>query len=203
MYRILVNTPSIFVHRESGFIQIVLNFFLILIGVHRVQGCEKYGLPVPFETFSIHSGWRSASRERYRCGWCDRRSHLGTVHCLAMQDEREYLLNVARLLGNTRNVWKKGFKQYWNVFFGPPPPFAKNLISASTDQHELPENLDWNNSAKSSNLTAPSSSRWTVSSCRNNLIMKFGHFKTNLTEFCWFNVYPFSFTIKDTHKRQR
>ena len=55
----LMNYPRIFVHRNSGFIQIVLNFFLILMDVHRVRGCEAHGLPVPFETFlleSIHTG---------------------------------------------------------------------------------------------------------------------------------------------------
>ena len=39
---ILVNSPCILVHRNSGFIQIVLNFFLILMYVHRVHGCEEY-----------------------------------------------------------------------------------------------------------------------------------------------------------------
>ena len=52
IYCILVNSPSILVHRDAGFLQIVLNFFLILIGVHRVHGCEKHGLPVPCETSS-------------------------------------------------------------------------------------------------------------------------------------------------------
>ena len=46
---------TVFVHRDSGFTQIVLNFFLTLIGVHRVHGCEKYGPPVRFETFSSQS----------------------------------------------------------------------------------------------------------------------------------------------------
>ena len=50
-YIFLVNSPSLFVHRDSGF-KIVLNFFQILIGVHRVHGCEEHGLVVLFETFS-------------------------------------------------------------------------------------------------------------------------------------------------------
>ena len=52
IYCISVNTPIVFVHHDYGFIQIVLNFFQILIGVHRVHGCEEHGLPVPFETVS-------------------------------------------------------------------------------------------------------------------------------------------------------
>ena len=52
LYCMLVNSPSIFVHCDSGFIQIVLNFFQILFGVHRVHGVEKHRLPVPFVTSS-------------------------------------------------------------------------------------------------------------------------------------------------------
>ena len=51
-HSILVNSPSILVHLDSGFIQIVLGFCLILIGVHRLHSCEKHWLPVPFETSS-------------------------------------------------------------------------------------------------------------------------------------------------------
>ena len=42
IYCTLVNSSSIFVHYDSGFVQIVLNFFRILIVVHRVHGCEKH-----------------------------------------------------------------------------------------------------------------------------------------------------------------
>ena len=35
------NSPSISAHRNSEVVQIVLNFFQILIGVHRVHDCEK------------------------------------------------------------------------------------------------------------------------------------------------------------------
>ena len=38
---VLVNSPSIFAHRNSGFVQIVLNFFLILNGVYRVHGLHS------------------------------------------------------------------------------------------------------------------------------------------------------------------
>ena len=49
---VLMKSPSIVVHRNSGFVQIGLNFFQILIRVHRVHGCEKHWLSVPFETSS-------------------------------------------------------------------------------------------------------------------------------------------------------
>ena len=49
-----------FVHRNSGFVQIVLNFSRILTGVHRVHGCEKHGLPVPFET---SSSWNQSAQD--------------------------------------------------------------------------------------------------------------------------------------------
>ena len=65
-----------------------------------------------------------------------------------------------------------GFKQYWNIFFCPPP-FAKKLIHARIDQCEVPSNYDLNIDATSSNLTAPSSSWWTDSSCCSNLIINF------------------------------
>ena len=42
----------------------------------------------------------------FRRDTCNRWSPLATVHCLAMQDQRDYLLNVPELLGNTRSAWK-------------------------------------------------------------------------------------------------
>ena len=38
-------------HRNSGLIQIVLDFFLIMVDEHRIHGCEEHGLPVSCETF--------------------------------------------------------------------------------------------------------------------------------------------------------
>ena len=93
------------------------------------------------------------------------------------------------------------FKQHWDLFFSPL--FARKLIQASIDQCEIPSNFALNFSAKSSNLTAPTNSRWTVSTWRNSLILIFATSKTTLTEFSWFNVYPFSFTMRNRHKRQR
>ena len=41
-----------FLHCDSGFAQIVLDFFQILTVVHRVHSCEKHWLPVLFEASS-------------------------------------------------------------------------------------------------------------------------------------------------------
>ena len=75
-----------------------------------------------------------------------------------------------------------GFKLYWNLCFCPPP-FAKKRLQARIDKCEVPSNSDLNIDARSSNLTAPSSSRWTDSSCRSNLIINFDTSKQP-----WLNV---------------
>ena len=120
---------------------------------------------------------------RFRCGRCIRRSHPATVHGLAMQDQRDYLLNVPELLWNTWSVWKNwGFKQSGNLFFGPPP-FAREVIQALTDHCEVPANFALNSSTMSSNRTAPSSSRGIDGSCRRNLIMAFDTAKHSSLNF--------------------
>ena len=53
---ILVNYPRIFEHRDSGFVQIVLNFFQILIGVHRVHGCQTLTACLNCSSTSIELG---------------------------------------------------------------------------------------------------------------------------------------------------
>ena len=55
---------------------------------------------------SIHFWLLKTFRLHFRCGRCTRRSHPATVHCIAMQDQRNYLLNVLELLSNTGSVWK-------------------------------------------------------------------------------------------------
>ena len=119
---------------------------------------------------SIHTGWCSTCRERSRCGRCIRRSHPITVHCLAMQDQPENLLNVRGLLRNTRHVRKNEGSSSTEIF-SVSSSFARKPFQAWIDQCEVAANLDLNKSVRSSNLTAPSSSRWTESSCRSYLIM--------------------------------
>ena len=95
-----------------------------------------------------------------------------------------------------------GFTQYWNFFFGPPL-FARKVIQASIGHCEVPSNFASNFSARSSNLTAPSSSRWTASSCRNNLIMNFDTSKQLWLNFPGSTSIHFRSRKKNTHGRQR
>ena len=67
---------------------------------------------------------------------------------------------------------EQGFKQWWNLFFSPPP-FAKQFSQSSTVHCKVPTNITLNSSIKSSNRTAPSSSRGIDGSCRSNLIIAF------------------------------
>ena len=48
LYCISVSFPSIFAHCDSGFVQIVMNFFQVLSSVHRVHGCEEHWLHLLF-----------------------------------------------------------------------------------------------------------------------------------------------------------
>ena len=66
-----------------------------------------------------------------------------------------------------------GFKQYWNLFFGPPP-FARVDIQSPINHRRAPTNFFFLNSSRiSPNLTAQSSSWWTDWSCRSSRIMAF------------------------------
>ena len=171
----LVNSPSIVEHRHSGFVQIVFNFFLILIGVRRVHGCENTDcLSLRLLPPGINLPWMME-----RMSWA-------FPKWLMFSAKSSGNSTPSRNVGSTRVPpecpWIRlkyrkcleelGFTQYWNLFFGPPP-FARKVIQASIGLCEVPSNFTFNFSARSSNFTAPSSSRWTVSSCRNNLIMNF------------------------------
>ena len=72
-----------------------------------------------------------------------------------------------------------GFKQYWNLFFGPPP-FCRQAIQTLTGHCEVPSNFALNFSIISSNRPAPSSSRGIDGSCRSNLIMTFDTIQQSL-----------------------
>ena len=102
----LANSPSIFfVHCESGLIQIVLDFFQILVGVHRVHGCEKH---CDCLSFLRLSSWNQSA--------LDDGVHVVSVHdvvdvlgeviwqqyiVLQCRFNEKYLLNVLGWLGKT------------------------------------------------------------------------------------------------------
>ena len=92
-----------------------------------------------------------------------------------------------------------GSTQYWNLFL-IPPPLCEKLSHVRIDQYEEDVILNRNIDARSSFFTAPSSSRFTESSCRSNLIINFA---TIVIKCSWFHVYPLSFTIRNRHRRQR
>ena len=94
------------------------------------------------------------------------------------------------------------FTQYWNLFL-TPPPLCKKLSHVRIDQFEEHVILHRNIDARPLNLTAPSSSRCSVSSCRSNLIINFDTSRQLFIEFSWFYVCPLSFMERNRHKRQR
>ena len=163
-----------FLRRNSGFIHVVLSVFLILMGVHRVHDCEKHGLPVPIETYpeSIHTGWWSACCERSRRGICARRSHPLTalvLQCRINESTSGMSLACSAIQDMLGRITVQAMLKHF-------------LLSSSFCQEAYPSlncpvrgclKVDSRNSAKSSYITAPSSSRWTDSSCRSNLIMNF------------------------------
>ena len=105
------------------------------------------------------------------------------------------------LLINTKKCRRIRFKQHWNLFFDLPP-LVQKLIQAWIDQCKVVPNLDFNKSAITSYLTAPSSSRWPIIMSQQSDHESW--LQNNLDWiFSWFNVYPCSFTIRNRHRRQR
>ena len=81
-------------------------------------------------------------------------------------------------------------------FLNSTSSLQEKLSHVRIDQCEEEIILDRNIDSRFSNFTAPSSSRFTESSCRSNLII-------NFDECSWFHVYPFSFIVRNRHRRQR
>ena len=75
------------------------------------------------------------------------------------------------------------FKQYRNLFFCPPP-FARQVIQSLHGHCEEPSSFASNTFIRSSNRTAPSSSRGSDASCRSNLIMTFDTAKQLWSKGC-------------------
>ena len=118
------------------------------------QCSEKHRLSVPFET---SSSWDQSTSDllnafnlHSRCGWCTRWSPPATVHCLATQNQRDYLLNVPEIALNYRKCLEElEFNQYWNLFLGLLP-FARRVIQSLTGHCEVPSNFSLNSSMISS-----------------------------------------------------
>ena len=155
----------------------------ILIGVHRVHGCEKTLTACPFSRLfppGINPSWMECMLWAFPMWWMYSAKSFGnsTLSC-----------NV----GSTRvppecpwisRKYKKcleelRFMQYWNLFFGPPP-FCRKVIQSLIDHCEVPSNFALNSSIMSPNRTAPSSSRGIDGSCPSNLIRAFNTAKQSL-----------------------
>ena len=137
-------------------------------------------------------------------GRCTQRSRPVAVRCLAMKDQRECLLDVLELLGNTGNFSDElGFKQHWNLFLLSSSFCQRKLIHAWIDQCEVAVKF-WPKilMPRSSNLTAPSPSRgtWLVMSQQSD--HQFWHTST-LVKYSWFDIYPLSLIFRNTDRRQR
>ena len=109
----------------------------------------------------------------FRCGRCTRRSHPVAMYCLAIVDQRNFLLNVLELLGSTWIHWMNKDSSGIETFSLVLLLLARQFSQSSTVHGKLPTNFTLNSSIRSSNRTAPSSSRKKALSCRSNLIMNF------------------------------
>ena len=157
---------------NSGFIQIQ-----ILTGVHRVRGCEKHWLPVPFET---SSSWNQSTLD-------------DGVHVVSVPEVVDVLGEVVRwqyIVLQCRST-RLPPECPWNCseiqeMFGRIrvqavlKPFLRSSFfcqesypSTSCPLRSTIECCLVFFSARSSNLTVPSSTPGMVSSCRSNLIMNF------------------------------
>ena len=166
-YWILVRFPNVFVHCDSGFVPIVLDFFQIFSFVHRVYGCKEHWLPTLSEASSSQDESTFDNGVDFICV-------PDVVDVLGKVIRQQYIVLQCRINESTswvswialkynKSLEELGFKQYWNLSFGPPP-FARKVIQASIDHCEVPSNFALNFSIRSSNLTAPSSSLGMVSS---------------------------------------
>ena len=171
---VLMKSPSIFVWCESLACPSCIEF-LPYLG-RRPSGSLQWKTRIACLLFEASSSWDDSTSDY----WMHFTYISDVVDVLGEVLRQQYIAGSTRLhpecpwiaLKYRRCSEELVFKQYWNLFFCSPP-FARKLIQAWIGQYEVPANLDLNNSARSSNLTAPSSCRWTVSSCRSNLIMNF------------------------------
>ena len=197
-----MKSPSIFLWCDPWFVQIVLNFFHTLIVVHRIHRSEKHGLPVPFETSASWdqstSGYLNIFHLHFRRDRCTRWSPLATVHCLAMQDQRDCLLSVPELLWNTGSVWK------WVQAILEPFLWSSSFCQESYPSITWPMRstiklcLDFFHKVIKPHCTIIFSRNWWIMSQQSD--HAFLTLQNNLHGFFWIDVYPFSFTNR---KRKR
>ena len=102
-------------------------------------------------------------------------NRFGISFCLATQETMLFSTESPSIARKYRNWLEEfGFKQYWNLFFAPPPPFASFDIQSSNDHCEAPSNFFFlHSSMMSLYWIAPSLPRGTVWSCRSNRVMAF------------------------------
>ena len=104
-----MNYPCIFVHRDSGFVQVVLDFH-VLIDAHRVDGCEEHS-----ETFFLLESIRPGCGVRL-VSVPDVVDVLGEVirqqYIVLQRRQREHILSVLGLLGNTGIVCRIRVQAY-------------------------------------------------------------------------------------------
>ena len=148
---------KIFVHCNSGIRHNVLDFF-VLIDKHRIHGCEEHRMPLFFDTLPTRNRPRLNDRV-----WVVRASNM-----------------IVELLESIENVqvnWCSRCTGISSLFY------ARSLAMFELNQCEEDVILHRNIDARSSNFTAASSSRFAVSSCLNNLIIKF-----DTSRHVWSNV---------------
>ena len=100
----------------------VLNFFQILTGVHRIHGCEKHWLPVPFET---SSSWKQST--------LDDGVHVASVPGVADVREGEVEVLGTRLSGSAHGCCLLNLKEGEE---------QKEMLEAKDDEEKASE-VDW------------------------------------------------------------
>ena len=165
-----------FLRFDSGFVQIVFNFFRSCrasIGFTAVKNTDCLSLlrlsnsdqstfvnGVHFESVpDVVDALGKVIRQQYIVlqWWINKITSWTFLNCLEVQE----------FIGRIR------FQAILKYSLLSPLLFAKNFTKASTVHCKVPTNFTLNLSIRSSNLTAPSFSRGIAASCRSDVIMAF------------------------------
>ena len=202
IYCILVSSPRTFVHRDSGFVQIVLGFFQVLIVIHRAHCCEEHWLPILFEG---SSSW-------------DQSTFNDGVQFISVPDvadvlgeviRQQYIVLQCRI--NESTSWMSLNCSQMQEMFGrvrvqaalKPFLWSSSLSKASTVHCEVPSNFIW------IFFNQVVNSYCSIIFSRNGFIMsqqsdhEFWHFRTTLTVCCRNDVCPFSSTNRKRNRRRQ